>query len=76
MSTIEKNSLKLQIWAAAGTMIAAVLLQSAAALFWAGTITARMTNVESNLVRCEERLHNVETTRSQKPFVASQSNER
>jgi len=50
-------------WAAAGTIVAALLVQTAGALFWAGSITARMNAVERDVVRVDSRFHEYETGR-------------
>jgi len=43
-------------WAAVGAIVAALLAQTAGALFWAGSITARVGAVERDVVRIENRL--------------------
>ena len=49
------------VWAAAGTIVAALAVQTASALFWAGSITARVDAVERDVIRVENRFQSHET---------------
>jgi len=54
--TIDKSFFR-HVWAAAGSIVAALLVQTAGAIYWAGSISARVDAVEKNVVQNESRLH-------------------
>jgi hypothetical protein len=56
-----ESSLKKHLWAIAGSVIVTLLMQTAGAIYWAGSINARMANAESAIARCDNRVHELET---------------
>lgn len=62
------------IWGAAATILTTLAVQTGGAIYWAGSIHARVTLLEKNCVRMEERFHEHEIAQmmgvSPKPIVS------
>jgi len=55
-----ESNLKRHLWSVAGTILAALLVQSASAVYWAGSVSARVSNCETALQRHDERIYRLE----------------
>jgi len=56
----ERNGLRKTLWAAAGVVLAGLVLQTGGLLWWAGGMDARMTASERSSAEVAERIQVVE----------------
>lgn len=56
MSACERNGILKHLWSGIAAIVIALSLQTAGAVFWAGTMQARMVSAEKRLDRVEQRL--------------------
>lgn len=59
----ESNAIKKHLWSAVATVVAALLVQSFAACYWAGSIAARVRHCEQTLQGVCQRVHDLELNR-------------
>ena len=58
----EQNDLKREVTKAVRVIVTVLLLQIGTLAWWAGAISARMTNVEGGLEKMATRVHALETS--------------